>query len=137
MKFPIINISTEKWKEEYIDSYVSFDKFIYTDKDLIFKELYKDKVFCDCNGEIFKAIKKAELAEKWRYWLKFIPNIWKKEIIFEHTNKSLTVDELRNHLITRIAELSSSELNLNEFSQKWKVALIKAKTHYELINPEI
>ncbi|MBJ2176526.1 hypothetical protein JBL43_19920 [Aureibaculum sp. A20] len=129
MEFPILNISTEKWDEENLTDYIAFDKFIYTDKDSIFEELYKDKLFCDCNGKIFKAIKKAEMTEKWRNWLRFIPNIWKREVIFEPTNENLTVDELRNYLLNRI-----SELRPTEFRVKWNKEITNAKTHLELIH---
>ncbi len=129
MEFPILNISSKKWNEDNISSYIAFDKFIYTDKDLIFNELYKNKLFCDCHGEIFRAIEKAELTEKWRNWLRFMPNIWKREVLFEPTNNKLTVDELRDYLHARI-----SDLNQNDFTQQWKKDLTNANSHFELIN---
>ena len=128
MTFPLLNITPECWTYENLIDYVIFDEFIYTDKDSVFMELYKDKLFCDCNGKIFKAVKKAELTEKWRNWLKFIPNIWKREIIFQPTGENWTVEELRNYLLNRV-----SELKTNEQTEKWKSQLKKAKNHSELI----
>ena len=129
MTFPILNISSEKWKNEDLMDYIVFDEFIYTNKDSIFNELYKDKLFCDCNGRVFKAIKKAELTQKWRNWFRFIPNVWKREVIFEPIHKKLSVDELRNYLLERVSELEN-----NELSFKWKAELKNAKTYSELIN---
>ena len=129
MTYPIINISIEKWNDEDLMDYITFDKFIYTNKDSIFNKLYRDKLFCDCNGQVFKAIKKAELTQKWRNWLRFIPNVWKREIIFEKTNKNLTVDELKNYILARI-----SELNKTDYRKKWIADIENAKTHSELIN---
>ncbi|RXG29662.1 hypothetical protein [Leeuwenhoekiella palythoae] len=128
MTFPLLNITPECWTYENLIDCVIFDEFIYTDKDSVFMELYKDKLFCDCNGKIFKAVKKAELTEKWRNWLKFIPNIWKREIIFQPTGENWTVEELRNYLLNRV-----SELKTNEQTEKWKTQLKKAKNHSELI----
>ena len=37
MKFPIINISVEKWNDnEDMSEYISYDKFIYTNEDSVF-----------------------------------------------------------------------------------------------------
>ena len=131
MTFPILNISTEKWNADDLTDYISFDKFIYTSKDSLFKELYEDQLFCDCNGLVFKAIKKAEMTQKWRNWLRFLPNVWKTEIIFNKTNEKLTVEQLRNYLLERI-----SDLRQDDFTRKWKEDLKKAKTHSEIINME-
>ena len=81
MRFPILNISTERWSDEDLMDYISFDEFIYTKKDFYFDEFYKDKLFCDCNGFVYKAIAKEDMTQKWRNWLRFLPNVWKTKII--------------------------------------------------------
>ncbi|WP_299685701.1 hypothetical protein [uncultured Dokdonia sp.] len=128
MNFPILNISHDRWYDDDIMDYISFDEFIYTRKDAIFNELYKDQLFCDCDGVIFKAIKKAEMTQKWRNWLWFIPNVWKTEILFEPTHKKLTVDELRSYLLDRLAELT-----MDKELKKWEMNIRRATNHFELI----
>ena len=128
MTFPLLNISTKKWNSEDLTDYILFDEFIYTDKEAIFNELYRDKLFIDCNGRIYKALKKAELTETWRNWLRFIPNIWKREVLFRPTGDSWTVDELRNYLLERV-----SELKADKHTYEWKAQLKRAKNHSELI----
>ena len=128
MTFPLLNISTKKWNSEDLTDYIIFDEFIYTDKESIFVELYRDKLFIDCNGRIYKALKKAELTEKWRNWLRFIPNIWKREVLFKPTGESWTTEELRNYLLERV-----SELKADEHTNEWKAQLKSAKNHSELI----
>ena len=129
MTFPIIDISTEKWNYEDLMEYVCHDDYIYTNKESIFESYYKNKLFCDGNGQIYKAIGKAEMTEKWRNWLQFIPNVWKTKIVFKKTYKEMSVEELRTFLLARI-----SELEKDDFTREWKVHIQKAKTHSELIN---
>jgi hypothetical protein len=128
MTFPILNITAKKWNEDNLIDCVVFDEYIYTNKESVFNELYKNKIFCDCNGKIYKVVKKAELKEKWRNWLRFIPNIWKREIIFQPTGENWTVDELRNYLLERISELKS-----DKHTEKWKAQIKTAKNYTELI----
>ncbi|CAL2076517.1 hypothetical protein [Tenacibaculum sp. 190524A02b] len=128
MVFPLLNISTKKWNSEDINNYIILDKFIYTDKESIFNELYKNKLFIDCNGQIFKAIRKEELTDKWRNWLRFIPNIWKCEIHFKTTGENWTVNQLRNYLLERISDLKPTK-----HTEKWKSDLMNAKNYTELI----
>lgn len=128
MTFPLLNISTKKWNSEDLTDYILYDEFIYTDREAIFNELYRNKLFIDCNGRIYKALKKAELAEKWRNWLRFIPNIWKREVIFKSTGDNWTIEELRKFLLERV-----SELKVDEQINEWKAQLKRAKNYSELI----
>jgi hypothetical protein len=131
MTFPLLNISAKKWESEDLTDYIVFDKYIYTDKEEIFNKLYRDKLFIDSDGRIYKALKKAELTEKWRIFLRFIPNMWKREILFKSTGEKWTVDELRNFLLNRI-----SKLKTDTQTEDWKAELKKATNHYELIYGE-
>ena len=124
MKFPIIDIS-EKWNDE--DPTV-YDEYIYTDEKATFDKYFKNKIFCDGNGQIFKAVGKSKMTEKWRNWLRIIPNVWKTKIVFENMHKEMSVEELRTILLQRISELEQDEI-----TRKWKVNIQNAKTHTQLI----
>ena len=130
MKFPVINISEKKWnKDSGVLDYILFDKFIYTDKDNIFFELYQGKSFCDGDGIVYRAIKKEDKTKIWRQWFKFIPNVWRKEIIFKKTGEILTVEDLRQYLLNRISDLPKTD-----FREEWITDIKNAKNQSELIN---
>lgn len=80
------------------------------------------------NGKIYKVLKKADLKEKWWNWLGFVPNLWKREIIFVPTGENWTVDELRCFLLDRI-----SKLKADKHIEKWKSQIKTATNHSELI----
>ena len=129
MTFPIINISIKEWNDDDTLDYILFSDLIYTDKTSIFDKFYRDTMFCDCNGIIFKAIGLEKPKEKWRNWLKFLPGIYKCRIIFESTQKKLTVNELRNHFLNGISNLTKTD-----FTEKWIADIKDAESHSELIN---
>jgi hypothetical protein len=130
MKFPIINVSIKQWTDSQdLAEYTSYDKYIYTNKDSIFDQFYKDQLFCDCNGSIFRAVSKTELREKWRNWFKFIPNVWKTEIIFIPTGEIMNLEELREYYLTRISELKKTD-----FVEEWISNIKVANTYFELIH---
>ena len=129
MTFPAIDISTKKWVIDDLIEYVIYDEYIYTNKESIFQKYYKDRLFCDGKGRIFKAVKKEEMTESWRNWLRFIPNVWKTKIIFQNTNEEMDIELLRNYLLERI-----SDLEQNDFSREWKADVRRARSHAELIN---
>jgi hypothetical protein len=129
MTFPAIDISTKKWIIDDLMEYVLHDEFIYTRKDSVFQKYYKDRLFCDGKGKIFKAVRKTEMTENWRNWLRFIPNVWKTKVVFHNTNKEMNLNDLQNYLLERI-----SDLEQNDFTRKWKKDVLNAKTYSELIN---
>jgi len=129
MTFPAIDISTKKWNYEDILEYIIYDEYIYTNKESVFLKYYKNRLFCDGKGKIYKAIRKAEMTENWRNWLRFIPNVWKTKIIFQYTNEEMDLELLRNYLLDRI-----SDLEKDDFTREWKNDVKKAKSHSEIIN---
>ncbi|MDR6969315.1 hypothetical protein J2X31_003345 [Flavobacterium arsenatis] len=132
MTFPLINISIEKWpNSEDIIEFIVYEKYIYTNNDSVFNEFYKDKLFCDCEGSVFKATRKVKMTQHWRNWLKFLPNVWKTEVIYEATTKTMSIEELREYLMNRISDLDDSD-----FIQKWLLKVKMAKTYSQLINGE-
>lgn len=132
MKFPLLNISETNWNDEDTIEYILFDEFIYTDKETIYERYLKNKLFCDCNGEIFIVKDKIPPVAWWRKTFRFLPNTYKVKLIFEKTEKKISVDELKNYMIERVNELSE-----DEFRSKWINYLKQAKSHKELIDGQI
>ena len=130
MNFPLINISEPTWNDDKLDivALIVFDPYAYTERPSFYDRYMVGKSFCDCNGEIF-IYKKRILPESWwRKTFKFLPNVYKVKLIFESTGKTISVDELRNYLIERIAGLPESQ-----FNKKWIDDLKAANTHEDII----
>ena len=86
-------------------------------------------LFCDSNGVLFLAIRKSEIKEKWRIWLKFIPNVWKFEVIFKQTPNEMNTEELREYFLARISELKKTNSR-----EEWIESIKNAKSHFEIIH---
>lgn len=129
MKFPLLNISEQKWKDDdFLLDYFLLDEFIYNDSKVVFQEYFKVHSFCDCFGEIYKVKCKVPPKEWWRRVFKFIPNVYKIELRFERTGNKMSVYELKTYLIDRIKDLSE-----NEFTKNWIEQIKQAKNHEEII----
>ncbi len=131
MKYPAFNISEKSWKgkELELDAYFLFNEFNYNNKTKTFEKYFLNKKVCDSNGKVYR-IKGRKLPNSiWRRIFSFLPNVFKCEYITERINEELTLDNLRNYLLDRISELEE-----NDFSQKWKTDVRKAKTYEELMN---
>ena len=131
MIFPLLNISVAVWKPNEYWDYVIFDEYIYTDKESIFKELYQDKKFIDATGKIYRGVSKAELTEKWRNWLRFIPNVWKKEVVFRSTGEQWTTEELRTFAMNKLSTFPK-----DESTRHWMQHVRKASNHAQIIFPD-
>lgn len=133
MKFPLQNISKSNLRDEDPLNYILFDQFIYTDSEIFHNEYLKNQSFCDCLGDIY-TIKNISLpTEWWRKAFKFLPNVYKVELIFQITGKRIKVDELKDYMIERIREMSRTD----RFNIKWINYIRNAKTHKEIIDSNI
>lgn len=128
MNFPALNISPTKWNDDDLIEYLIFDDFIYTKDDKLFDKYYRNQLFCDCDGKIYKAVRKKEMTEKWRDWLRFIPNVWKTKVEYCYTHQDLNLEEFRNYLIERIKDLEQ-----NEFTKEWASKILKSKNHAQML----
>ncbi len=131
--FPMLNISDKNWgKADNLTEYMLFDKFIYTNREDLFRQYYKDKDFCDCQGNIFKVVDKRPPVSFWRNFFRFLPNVYKVELHFIHENKKFTLEDLRTFILSRL-----DEINTNQFVGKWIEHVQKAKSHAEILDSEI
>jgi hypothetical protein len=131
MKFPLINISETIWKSEDAMEYVLYDEFFYSGDQFVFERYVYNKLFCDCNGVIFKVVGRVPPSEWWRKALSFLPNVYKEKLTFIKTDRTMGLDELKDYLIQRVNDLSD-----NKFKWKWIELLQKSKSYEELINGE-
>jgi len=126
----MINITNLNWNEKELDtsSFFLSDEFIYTDKKAYFDKYLLGKEFCDCSGNIYKVISKTKPTETWRKILKFLPNVYKVKLEIRSVNKTMTLEEFRNFMLTRVKELEDDGIR-----QEWIEAIIKAKSHLEMM----
>ena len=106
-----------------------FDEFIYTNREDLFRQYYKDKEFCDCQGNVFKVVDKRPPVSFWRNFFQFLPNIYKVELRFIQENKKLTIDDLRDFILNRL-----EEINTNDFVPKW-IDSVKNATRTTMSRP--
>lgn len=133
MKYPMINISDKNWdKEDDLTVYMLFDEFIYTNQEDLFRQYYKDKEFCDCQGNVFKVVDRRPPVSFWRNFFRFLPNVYKVELSFIQENKKVTLDDLRTFMLERL-----DEINTNDFVPKWFDSVKKANSYKELLDSEI
>ncbi|WP_420571236.1 hypothetical protein [Kordia sp.] len=114
MTFPAINIALKKWNiedlEDYAFEFTLYDDYIHHKDESYFIEYFKNGLFCDAEGKLFKMVAKAEMTQKWRNWLQFIPGVWKTKVIFKDTYQKISVEELRTYLLARLSELGNEKL---------------------------
>lgn len=131
MEFPLLNITDHDWNPEAVEGQLIFDRFIYVRREM-FDEFYWDKFYCDCDGDVYKAVDVEPPTSLCRRFFYFLPMVYKSKLIFEKTELHLTVDQLRDFVINRISELPGDELN-----QKWIEQLKRAKIHRDIIDGQI
>jgi len=133
MIYPMINITDKNWdKEDDLTVFMLFDEFIYTKRTDLFKQYYKDKEFCDCQGNVYKVIDRRLPVSFWRNFFRFLPNVYKVELRFIQENKKMTLDNLKTFMLERL-----EEINTNDFVPRWIKHVEAAKTHKELLDSEL
>lgn len=126
--FPLINLSSDQWIEDDLMLFVLYDEYIYNDSSLLFTQFFKDQYYCDCQGQVFKLIAKKKPDEWWRNAFRFLPNVFRVTLVFEATAKTVSVDELANHVRRKIAPFK-----FDDFKDKWLEVLNTATTHAEIL----
>jgi hypothetical protein len=132
MKFPIINISESYWSYDDLMEYIRFNEYFYSSNQRLFERYALNKVFCDCDGQVYQVIGKIPPTQVWRKAFKFIPNVYKEKLVFQKTGRKLELDELRDYLISRVHDLSQ-----NDFTREWVVFLKNALSYEQVINGTI
>ena len=122
MRFPILNVTEECWNLGYTpDNLILFEPWIYNDNDRIFRLLFKDKVFCDCDGQLFRVTSK-KAVHSWRRLFKFLPNFNRADLKFRKVDREMSLDELRTFVDDKFSD------------SEWKALLQRAKNHGEIID---
>lgn len=129
MRFPLINISEEKWNAEELIEYFDFDGYFYSSNTELYKRYIEGKEYCDCNGDVYQVVDKIPPKQWWRRVFRFIPDFYREKLIFKKTGKRLELDELRKYVSERVRDLSE-----DDFTRKWIFYLKNAASYEEVIN---
>lgn len=73
-------------------------------------------------------VAKAEMTQKWRNWLRFLPNVWKTKAIYKDTHQVMSIEELRIHVLERLLDLEQDEI-----IEEWRQDVKKAKSYAQLM----
>lgn len=122
MKFPVANVSLREWNpREDILLYVLIDPYIYRNDDKLYREFYYNQKFVDSEGEIYKIIDKRLPSSIWRSIFRFLPNVFKIELIFITTNEKMGIEEVREFYLHQINNLPKEDY-INEWINQIKDA---------------
>ncbi|MBK8505659.1 MAG: hypothetical protein IPL46_27760 [Saprospiraceae bacterium] len=106
MKFPIANISIKSWNptEDYL-MYILLDPFIYRDSTKLYNEFFFNNEFVDSTGEIYRIVNWKKPVSLWRTLFKFLPMVYKIELIFKKVEKKMVLEEVREFVLRQINQL--------------------------------
>lgn len=130
IEFPVVNIDFKNWPELEESNFL-FDEFIYTDDEGVFKIFYKNQLYVDSKGKIYKLIGKQRPRELWRRVLRFLPNAFKVVLLFEPTNKTLSINEFKQLMLKGIDNYGS-----DEFTKAWKLFIQNSHSINQMMNYE-
>ncbi|MEM6803665.1 MAG: hypothetical protein AAF696_19835 [Bacteroidota bacterium] len=124
MKFPAINISEEVWEGEYLVCYLLSNHFINTGSRY-FEKFLEGKEFCDCQGDIYKAVAVKILPKTWKRFLPAFFGLTQSEVLFRKTSRRMKLEELRVYLLEKIRPFED---------EKWEERIRSAKSFEELMS---
>ncbi len=133
MEFPMLNISFKDWNnEDDLTIFLLFDNIIYNDNDVFFDKYFKNHLFCDCEGRIYKITKKIPPQSAWRRALKFLPNTYKIELQLRPTHETYSIAQLKGVLLERLRGIREQ----NNFTKEWIAIIEKMQTYEGVISGE-
>ncbi|MTH16055.1 hypothetical protein [Flavobacterium sp. LC2016-01] len=124
INFPVLNISINELNLENVSEIIFYDIYFYSNSYDLFEKLRLNHKIVDSKGNIFKIVK---LQKKERNWMSFFKQS-KHEMIFELLEEKIDLDDLKDFMLEKMANLEE-----NEYKLKWIENIKKAKNFDELI----
>jgi len=112
MIFPAANVSLKEWhpEEDYL-LYVLMDPYYCKTGDEFYREYYHNQKYVDSNGEVFKVIDKRPPKSIIRNIFRFLPGVYKVELIFSNTGERMELDEVRDFMVKQVSKLKDDYVN--------------------------
>ena len=98
MKYPAIDLSYVHWGNS-VNVPIYFDPIVYFIGFTSFERSYKNHLFCDAVGDLYLVVDMIPPKALWRRIFKFIPWVYKVELVFEKQDEPMSVEELRKHML--------------------------------------
>jgi hypothetical protein len=118
MKFPIANISIKNWNpEEDILLYILLNKYIYRDDNQLYQSFFYNKEFVDSNGDIYLLVDQKKSTSLLRKIFKFLPNVFKIELIFKKTKNKMDIENVREFIQRQIGKMPKDANHVNWIEQ--------------------
>lgn len=108
-----------------------FDAYYSSPKEQVYRDYYHQKEFVDCKGCVYKVVDRKTPESFWRNLFYFIPGVYKVELIFQNTYKTMDVVAVKNNLIQGIRKFDTS--GMNDVSEEWIQQIKKANTIKEIL----
>ncbi|WP_405247049.1 hypothetical protein [Cellulophaga sp. Asnod2-G02] len=108
IEFPVIRINSKTWSDPE-EAIPLETHYIYTPKTTIFNQFYLNKEVADCKGTIYKIIDRKQPDNFWRVIFSFIPGVYKAELVFQSTSKTITLTALKQDLIMGIKRFETED----------------------------
>lgn len=128
MKFPAANISLKEWdpNEDYL-LYVLMDPFFCRTGDEFYREYYHNQKYVDSNGEIFKVVDKRPPESMLRNIFRFLPGVYKVELIFTNTGEKMDLKDVRDFMLKQISKLKA------DYVTEWISQIKNSKSIQEVL----
>ncbi len=118
MKFPIANISIKNWNpEEDVLLYILLNKYIYRDDNQLYQSFFYNKEFVDSNGDIYLLVDQKKSTSLLRKIFKFLPNVFKIELIFKKTKNKMDIENVREFILRQIGKMPKDANHANWIEQ--------------------
>ena len=130
MKYPIVNITGDKWNDwGDVICYILDEPNYYSHKKKIIEKYYINHEFCDSNGQIFIVKRLNPITGLWKSLLSALPGTTKGFIEFTPTTKIMDLESFKSFMIKKVNEIDDHKSTL-----QWIEIIYNAKFFEEILN---
>lgn len=112
MDFPGLNLSMDRLPRQDWGDPIIWDEYCYGD-DRVYQKYYENSEFLDSSGSKYRIAGIQPPISSWRSLLRFLPNVYKRKLIFNKAEGSVTLEEVKLYLLNLLNEGENSEAASN------------------------
>ncbi len=125
-EYPCFDITIEDWNnEEFVPLW---DEYTGINNEAALVEYANNRLFVDCNGEIYKIVGFEKLVG----WRRYVPFVAKYKLVTEYTGQSMTLEDLKAYILSKV-DMLDWNADLRDIREEWRVQIIGARSFVELI----
>ena len=128
MKFPAANVSLKDWdpNEDYL-LYILMDPYYCRSENEFYRTYYHNQKYVDSNGEVYKVIDKKPPKSLVRNIFRFLPGVYKVELIFSNTGEKMGLVEVKEFILKQVKKIE------DENASEWIDHINKAQSIQEVL----